>query len=84
MPVRLRKFIGTILIVVLVAPCMRWWPTRSPSRRSGNAPWWGHLLYFSAHRPCLGPAGDADHQMDGRSAAAVKRVAIFANSLVAL
>ncbi len=70
MPVRLRKFIGTILIIVLVLVYALVANTIAVATL-GSAPWWGHLLYFPAHRPALDLAGDGDHQMDGRTAAAV-------------
>ncbi len=46
MPVRLRKFIGTILIVVLVLVYALVANTIAVATL-GNAPWSGHLLYFS-------------------------------------
>lgn len=45
MPVRLRKFIGTILIIVLVLVYAVVANTIAVATL-GNAPWWGHLLYF--------------------------------------
>ena len=45
MPVRLRKFIGTILIVILVL-FDAVLPNTIAVATLGNAPWWGHLLYF--------------------------------------
>ncbi|MCS0460825.1 MULTISPECIES: DUF2842 domain-containing protein [Rhizobium] len=45
MPVRLRKFIGTILIVVLVLAYALLANTIAVATL-GNAPWWGQLLYF--------------------------------------
>ncbi|EJL50374.1 MULTISPECIES: DUF2842 domain-containing protein [Rhizobium] len=45
MPVRLRKFIGTILIVVLVLAYAVLANTIAVATL-GNAPWWGQLLYF--------------------------------------
>ncbi|KZS54636.1 MULTISPECIES: DUF2842 domain-containing protein [Rhizobium] len=45
MPVRLRKFIGTILIIVLVLVYALVANTIAVATL-GNAPWWGHLLYF--------------------------------------
>ncbi|SEH62772.1 Protein of unknown function [Rhizobium tibeticum] len=45
MPVRLRKFIGTILIVVLVFAYALLANTIAVATL-GNAPWWGQLLYF--------------------------------------
>ncbi|MBX5157479.1 MULTISPECIES: DUF2842 domain-containing protein [unclassified Rhizobium] len=45
MPIRLRKFIGTILIVVLVLVYALVANTIAVAAL-GNAPWWGHLLYF--------------------------------------
>ncbi|MGZ2405305.1 DUF2842 domain-containing protein [Rhizobium ruizarguesonis] len=45
MPVRLRKFIGTILIIVLVLVYALVANTIAVAML-GNAPWWGHLLYF--------------------------------------
>lgn len=45
MPVRLRKFIGTILIVVLVVVyCML--ATAVAVGALGASPWWVHLAYF--------------------------------------
>ncbi len=46
MPVRLRKFIGTILIVVLVLLYALLANTIAVATL-GDAPWWAHLLYFS-------------------------------------
>ncbi|MBY5831524.1 DUF2842 domain-containing protein [Rhizobium ruizarguesonis] len=45
MPVRLRKFIGTILIIVLVLVYALVANTIAVATL-GNARWWGHLLYF--------------------------------------
>ncbi len=45
MPVRLRKFIGTILIVVLVLAYAVLANTIAVATL-GNAPWWAQLLYF--------------------------------------
>ncbi|MBY5411170.1 DUF2842 domain-containing protein [Rhizobium leguminosarum] len=45
MPVRLRKFIGTILIIVLVLVYALVANTIAVATL-GSAPWWGHLLYF--------------------------------------
>ncbi|MBX4869680.1 MULTISPECIES: DUF2842 domain-containing protein [Rhizobium] len=45
MPVRLRKFIGTILIIVLVLVYALVANTVAVATL-GNVPWWGHLLYF--------------------------------------
>lgn len=45
MPVRLRKFIGTILIIFLVLFYALLANTIAVATL-GNAPWWGHLLYF--------------------------------------
>ncbi|MBB3351242.1 hypothetical protein CO660_08835 [Rhizobium sp. L9] len=45
MPVRLRKFIGTILIIVLVLVYALVANTIAVATL-GNAAWWGHLLYF--------------------------------------
>ncbi|MFS8144650.1 hypothetical protein ATY78_14095 [Rhizobium sp. R635] len=45
MPIRLRKFIGTILIIVLVLGYALLANTIAVATL-GNAPWWGHLLYF--------------------------------------
>ncbi|MGR8923490.1 DUF2842 domain-containing protein [Rhizobium leguminosarum] len=45
MPIRLRKFIGTILIIVLVLVYALVANTIAVTTL-GNAPWWGHLLYF--------------------------------------
>ncbi|MBX4964386.1 DUF2842 domain-containing protein [Rhizobium binae] len=45
MPDRLRKFIGTILIIVLVLVYALVANTIAVATL-GNAPWWGHLLYF--------------------------------------
>ncbi|WP_337266580.1 DUF2842 domain-containing protein [Oryzifoliimicrobium ureilyticus] len=46
MPVRLRKFIGTIIIVFLVASYALIANTIAVARL-GDTPWWGHLLYFA-------------------------------------
>ncbi|ABC90366.1 hypothetical conserved protein [Rhizobium etli CFN 42] len=45
MPVRLRKFIGTILIIVLVLVYALVANTIAVATL-GNAPWWEQLLYF--------------------------------------
>ena len=45
MPVRLRKFIGTILIVALVI-LYAMVATTVAVNSLGDAPWWAHLLYF--------------------------------------
>ncbi|MGR9149997.1 DUF2842 domain-containing protein [Rhizobium leguminosarum] len=45
MPIRLRKFIGTILIIMLVLVYALVANTIAVATL-GNAPWWGHLLYF--------------------------------------
>ena len=45
MPIRLRKFIGTILIIVLLLGYALLANTIAVATL-GNAPWWGHLLYF--------------------------------------
>ena len=46
MPIRLRKFIGTILIIILVLFYAIVANTIAVATL-GNAPWWGHLLYFA-------------------------------------
>ncbi|TCU17283.1 DUF2842 domain-containing protein [Rhizobium sullae] len=46
MPVRLRKFIGTILIVVLVILYALLANTIAVATLA-ESPWWVHLLYFS-------------------------------------
>ncbi len=45
MPVRLRKFIGTILMVILVL-VYAWLATTVAVATLGASPWWAHLLYF--------------------------------------
>lgn len=45
MPVRLRKFIGTIMIIVLVL-LYAVLATSIASALLGTSPWWIHLLYF--------------------------------------
>ncbi|WP_454287446.1 DUF2842 domain-containing protein [Rhizobium arsenicireducens] len=45
MPLRLRKFIGTILIVCLVI-LYAILATTIASAFLGTSPWWVHLLYF--------------------------------------
>jgi Protein of unknown function (DUF2842) len=45
MPVRLRKFIGTILIIILVLTYALI-ATAVASATLGASPWWAHLLYF--------------------------------------
>ncbi|MGV8939212.1 MAG: DUF2842 domain-containing protein [Allorhizobium sp.] len=45
MPVRLRKFIGTILIVVLVL-VYALLATTIATLTLGSSPWWMHFLYF--------------------------------------
>jgi len=45
MPVRLRKFIGTILIVVLVL-AYALFATTVATLTLGESPWWVHFLYF--------------------------------------
>ncbi len=46
MPVRLRKLIGTLLIIVLVV-LYALVATTIASLRLGQSPWWVHLLYFA-------------------------------------
>ena len=46
MPVRLRKFIGTVLIVILVI-VYALAATTFASLLLGTSPWWVHLLYFT-------------------------------------
>lgn len=45
MPVRLRKFIGTIMIIVLVL-LYAVLATSIASATLGTSPWWIHLIYF--------------------------------------
>ena len=45
MPVRLKKFIGTILIVILVV-LYALIATTIATYRLAESPWWVHLLYF--------------------------------------
>lgn len=45
MPVRLRKFIGTIIIIVLVV-LYALIATTIATYRLAESPWWVHLLYF--------------------------------------
>lgn len=45
MPVRLRKFIGTILIIILVV-VYALAATTFASLLLGASPWWVHMLYF--------------------------------------
>ena len=45
MPVRLKKLIGTVLIVVLVI-VYALLATTVASLRLGESPWWVHLIYF--------------------------------------
>ncbi len=45
MPVRLRKFIGTILMIILVLG-YAWIATTVAVNTLGASPWWVHLLYF--------------------------------------
>jgi len=46
MPVRLRKLIGTVLIVVLVV-LYALIATTVASQRLAQSAWWVHLLYFA-------------------------------------
>ncbi|CAN7552573.1 DUF2842 domain-containing protein [Rhizobium sp. LjRoot30] len=46
MPLRLRKFIGTILLIVLVLGYALL-ATTFASLLLGQSPWWVHLLYFT-------------------------------------
>jgi hypothetical protein len=46
MPVRLRKLIGTLLIIVLVI-LYALVATTIASYRLGQSPWWVHLIYFA-------------------------------------
>lgn len=46
MPVRLRKLIGTVLIVALVV-LYALIATTVATYRLGQSPWWIHLLFFS-------------------------------------
>jgi Protein of unknown function (DUF2842). len=45
MPVRLRKFIGTIMIIVLVL-LYAVLATSIASATLGTSPWWIHFIYF--------------------------------------
>ncbi|WP_377288216.1 DUF2842 domain-containing protein [Rhizobium sp. SG2393] len=45
MPPRLRKFIGTILIIILVL-VYALLATTIAAARLAESPWWVHLLYF--------------------------------------
>jgi hypothetical protein len=45
MPVRLRKFIGTILLIVLVL-VYAWLANSVAVYTLGSAPWWVQFLYF--------------------------------------
>lgn len=45
MPLRLRKFIGTILIICLVL-LYAILATAIASAYLGTSPWWAHFLYF--------------------------------------
>ncbi len=57
MPPRLRKFIGTILIIILVL-VYALLATTIAAARLAESPWWVHLLYFlisacsGSCRPC--------------------------------
>jgi RsiW-degrading membrane proteinase PrsW (M82 family) len=46
MPVRLKKLIGTVLIIALVV-LYALVATTIASHRLGQSPWWVHLLYFA-------------------------------------
>lgn len=46
MPVRLRKFIGTVLLIVIVL-VYAFLATTIATLALGAAPWWVHLLYFT-------------------------------------
>jgi hypothetical protein len=45
MPVRLRKFIGTILLIILVLG-YAFFATIIAENALGSSPWWVHLTYF--------------------------------------
>ncbi|MGO4565023.1 DUF2842 domain-containing protein [Rhizobium sp. 2YAF20] len=45
MPIRLRKFIGTILLIVLVL-AYAFIATTVAVNALGTSPWWIHLTYF--------------------------------------
>jgi hypothetical protein len=45
MPLRLKKFIGTILIIILVLTYALL-ATTVASLKLATSPWWVHLLYF--------------------------------------
>lgn len=46
MPVRLRKFIGTVLLIVIVL-AYAFLATTIATFTLGSSPWWVHLLYFA-------------------------------------
>lgn len=46
MPVRMRKFIGTIVLVVLVL-VYAWLANSVAVYTLGSAPWWAQCLYFA-------------------------------------
>ena len=46
MPPRLRKLIGTVLIIILVL-VYALFATTVASALLGQSPWWVHLLYFA-------------------------------------
>ena len=66
MPVRVRKLIGTVLIIILVI-VYALAATTFASRLLGTSPWWVHLAYFFFTGLLWISARHADHQVDGKS-----------------
>ena len=66
MPVRLRKLIGTVLIVILVI-VYALAATTFASLLLGAAAMVGASRLFLLHRPVVGAARHADHQVDGKA-----------------
>ena len=72
MPVRLKKLIGTILLVALVIVYALAATTIAAGRLAKSGPV-VHFFFFLL-RPAVGAAGDGHHQMDGARAQALTQL----------
>ena len=71
MPIRLKKLIGTVLLVALVIVYALAATTIAAGRLAESGPV-VHLIFFLVIRPAVGAAGDGHHQMDGARAQAAR------------
>ena len=76
MPIRLKKLIGTVLLVALVIVYALAATTIAAGRLAESGPV-VHLIFFLVIRPALDPAGDGHHQMDAARAEAARLVSGF-------